>query len=392
MRLVDKPDQLRALMRSLTALLEGERDWIANLANTSALLFGELADINWVGFYLLKDGELVLGPFQGKPACVRIAIGKGVCGTAAQRRESIVVPNVHEFEGHIACDTASNSELVVPLTSGLELLGVLDLDSPRLRTVRRRRSPRHGSDCACCRGLVPARGITRPSAKRRFQRKGVREHSERCAGDLDSLGHLFHHKRQRQLHQGGDGAFLSETPYTPAVRLLGGNEVLNSAELEMTPTEVRMMIRWSGSRRIGSDRRSMPLLAGQRQQPRGNRTRDCADATAEVTCRAPASASRSRQPYIPLRRARCAHRAGSLSRSACRKLRLPLERNSTARVTRVVRNTLACEHFVHGGQVIGVEVPMNEPGNILFEIDYHVRLPGTCVATRSQRCASPFGC
>jgi L-methionine (R)-S-oxide reductase len=129
---VSKSDQYAQLTRSLTALLEGERDWIANLSNTSALLFAELADINWVGFYLLKDGELVLGPFQGKPACVRIAIGKGVCGTAAQQRKSILVPNVHEFEGHIACDSASNSELVVPLTVGDALVGVLDLDSPRL--------------------------------------------------------------------------------------------------------------------------------------------------------------------------------------------------------------------------------------------------------------------
>jgi L-methionine (R)-S-oxide reductase len=129
---VSKPDQYAQLTRSLTALLEGERDWIANLSNTSALLFAELADINWVGFYLLKHGELVLGPFQGKPACVRIAIGKGVCGTAAQQRKSILVPNVHEFEGHIACDSASNSELVVPLTVGDALVGVLDLDSPSL--------------------------------------------------------------------------------------------------------------------------------------------------------------------------------------------------------------------------------------------------------------------
>ena len=125
-----KRDQYAALARSLTALLSGERDWIANLANTAALLNAELPDINWVGFYLLKDGELVLGPFQGKPACVRIAIGKGVCGTAAQRRESIVVPNVHAFDGHIACDSASNSELVVPLIRGGEVRGVLDLDSP----------------------------------------------------------------------------------------------------------------------------------------------------------------------------------------------------------------------------------------------------------------------
>jgi L-methionine (R)-S-oxide reductase len=126
-----KPDQYAALGRALTALLDGETDWIANLANTAALLAAELADINWVGFYLLRDGELVLGPFQGKPACVRIRLGQGVCGTAAQARASIVVPNVHEFPGHIACDSASNSELVVPLLRDGELVGVLDVDSPR---------------------------------------------------------------------------------------------------------------------------------------------------------------------------------------------------------------------------------------------------------------------
>jgi len=133
--MVDQPaskrDRYAALNRTLAALLEGERDWIASLANTAALLFSELDDINWAGFYLLKNDGLVLGPFQGKPACVRIAIGKGVCGTAAQQRASVVVPNVHEFDGHIACDSASNSEMVVPLLRGDELLGVLDLDSPR---------------------------------------------------------------------------------------------------------------------------------------------------------------------------------------------------------------------------------------------------------------------
>lgn len=127
-----KQSEYDALDRTLAALLEGERDWIANLANTAALLYTELADLNWAGFYLLKEGELVLGPFQGKPACVRIALGKGVCGTAAAQRRSVVVPDVHEFPGHIACDSASNSELVVPLMRGGELLGVLDLDSPRV--------------------------------------------------------------------------------------------------------------------------------------------------------------------------------------------------------------------------------------------------------------------
>ena len=113
------------------ALLEGERDAIANFANTTSLLYHSLPDLNWVGFYLLKNGELVVGPFQGKPACVRIALGKGVCGTAAARRTTVIVKNVHGFDGHIACDSASNSEIVVPLVRGNELLGVLDLDSPK---------------------------------------------------------------------------------------------------------------------------------------------------------------------------------------------------------------------------------------------------------------------
>ena len=118
------------LSSQLRSLLEGERDFIANAANFASLLFHSLPDLNWVGFYLYKDGELVLGPFQGQPACVRIAMGKGVCGTAAERRETMVVDNVHEFPGHIACDSASNSEIVVPVVKGRRLLGVLDLDSP----------------------------------------------------------------------------------------------------------------------------------------------------------------------------------------------------------------------------------------------------------------------
>lgn len=119
---------------SLAALLAGEHDLIANLANTSALLFTSLPQLNWAGFYLLNSPkELVLGPFQGKPACVRIALGRGVCGTAAAERRTVLVPNVHEFPGHIACDSASNSEIVLPLIrANGELLGVLDLDSPML--------------------------------------------------------------------------------------------------------------------------------------------------------------------------------------------------------------------------------------------------------------------
>jgi GAF domain-containing protein len=121
------------LARDLRALLCGERDLIANAANTAALVYDALPDLNWAGFYLYKSGELVLGPFQGKPACVRIGMGKGVCGTAAARRETVLVEDVHAFPGHIACDSASNSEIVVPLVRGNDLLGVLDLDSPKLR-------------------------------------------------------------------------------------------------------------------------------------------------------------------------------------------------------------------------------------------------------------------
>src|SRR6186997_906069 len=120
------------LARDLSALLSGERDLVANAANTAALIYDALPGLNWAGFYLYKSGELVLGPFQGKPACVRIAIGKGVCGTAAARRETVLVEDVHAFPGHIACDSASNSEVVIPLLLHGELLGVLDLDSPNL--------------------------------------------------------------------------------------------------------------------------------------------------------------------------------------------------------------------------------------------------------------------
>ena len=118
------------LIEALRGLLDGETDLIANAANTAALLFERLPGINWAGFYFLRGDELVLGPFQGRVACVRIKLGSGVCGTAASRRETIVVPDVHEFPGHIACDAASRSEIVVPLLQDRRLLGVLDIDSP----------------------------------------------------------------------------------------------------------------------------------------------------------------------------------------------------------------------------------------------------------------------
>lgn len=127
-----KPDLYRQLIQELNGLIAGEPDFIANLANSAALLYHSLPDLNWAGFYLLKDGELVVGPFQGKPACVRIAIGKGVCGTAAAQRTTQVVRDVNRFPGHIACDAASNSEIVVPMIRNGEVIGVLDLDSPKL--------------------------------------------------------------------------------------------------------------------------------------------------------------------------------------------------------------------------------------------------------------------
>jgi L-methionine (R)-S-oxide reductase len=126
-----KPALYAEIAGQVQALTAGEPDLIANLANTASLLYHSMPDLNWLGFYLLKDGELVVGPFQGKPACVRIAMGKGVCGTAAARRAPVIVANVHEFDGHIACDTASNSEIVVPIVRGTELIGVLDVDSPK---------------------------------------------------------------------------------------------------------------------------------------------------------------------------------------------------------------------------------------------------------------------
>jgi L-methionine (R)-S-oxide reductase len=127
-------DRLAAQLRSLLA---DERDLIANAANLSSLLFHSLPDLNWAGLYFVKDGELILGPFQGKPACVRIKIGDGVCGTAAENRQTLVVPNVHDFPGHIACDSASNSEIVVPIVNDGELIGVLDLDSPAVERFDR---------------------------------------------------------------------------------------------------------------------------------------------------------------------------------------------------------------------------------------------------------------
>lgn len=120
----------KELNQKLRGLIEGVPHRIANLANASALLFDSLDDINWAGFYLLEGGRLVLGPFQGKPACIEIPIGRGVCGTAAEQKRTQLVPNVHLFEGHIACDGASNSEIVIPLFSNGQVEGVLDIDSP----------------------------------------------------------------------------------------------------------------------------------------------------------------------------------------------------------------------------------------------------------------------
>ncbi|MFJ7736796.1 GAF domain-containing protein [Lysinibacillus sp. NPDC097287] len=122
--------QYDTLTKQLDALLLGENDRIANLSNASALLNQFLTNINWVGFYIMQDGELVLGPFQGLPACVRIPVGRGVCGTAVARKETLVIEDVHAFPGHIACDAASQSEIVIPLIIDNTVIGVLDIDSP----------------------------------------------------------------------------------------------------------------------------------------------------------------------------------------------------------------------------------------------------------------------
>lgn len=119
------------LVLQIKALTEDETDFIANAANFTALFFDSVKDINWIGFYLLSGNELILGPFQGKPACIRIELGKGVCGTAALEKKDIIVDNVHEFPGHIACDSASNSEIVIPIMFDDALFGVLDVDSPK---------------------------------------------------------------------------------------------------------------------------------------------------------------------------------------------------------------------------------------------------------------------
>jgi GAF domain-containing protein len=141
-------DELYAdVLGAADALTANEPDAIANMANVAALLWQYLPDLNWAGFYRLVEGELVLGPFQGKPACIRIALGSGVCGTAAATRETQVVADVHAFPGHIACDAASRSELVVPIVVGDRLIGVLDLDSPSAGRF-------DSADAAACEKLV----------------------------------------------------------------------------------------------------------------------------------------------------------------------------------------------------------------------------------------------
>ncbi|MBR0552235.1 GAF domain-containing protein [Stakelama marina] len=146
-----KTAMYRDLQGALDALTAGESDAVANMANAAALIWQYLPDLNWAGFYRMVDGELVLGPFQGKAACIRIPLGKGVCGAAAEQRETQLVDDVHAFPGHIACDAASRSELVVPIIVGGRLLGVLDLDSPHPSRF-------DGEDAAGCEALMALLG------------------------------------------------------------------------------------------------------------------------------------------------------------------------------------------------------------------------------------------
>jgi len=127
-----KADRYASIARRLESLLGAERDFLANTSNTAALIFEYTGDLNWAGFYFRQGDELVLGPFQGRVACVRIRVGQGVCGTAVEKAMSLVVDNVHQFEGHIACDAASNAELVIPLIDAGQVIGVFDLDSPTI--------------------------------------------------------------------------------------------------------------------------------------------------------------------------------------------------------------------------------------------------------------------
>jgi len=125
-----KIEEYELLQKQVEAIIGNEVDMIANMANISALLFDNLADVNWVGFYRLVSSELVLGPFQGKVACIRIPVGKGVCGTAVSKTKTMRIANVHDFSGHIACDANSNSEIVIPVTVNNEIIAILDIDSP----------------------------------------------------------------------------------------------------------------------------------------------------------------------------------------------------------------------------------------------------------------------
>ncbi len=152
-----KREHYADLATQARGLLAGERDLIANAANFSALVYHSLPELNWAGFYLFNGSELVVGPFQGKPACIRIALGRGVCGTAAQRRETQLVRDVHAFDGHIACDTASQSEIVVPLVRpDGSLLGVWDVDSPQV--ARFDEEDRAGMEALCAVFMEAVRG------------------------------------------------------------------------------------------------------------------------------------------------------------------------------------------------------------------------------------------
>lgn len=128
----NKPQLYAQLVQQIEAIVAGEKDLIANMANISAILYWALDNVNWAGFYIVKQGQLVLGPFHGQPACIRIPIGKGVCGTAVSENNIQLIEDVHQFSGHIACDAASNSEIVLPIRQNNQIIAVLDIDSPNI--------------------------------------------------------------------------------------------------------------------------------------------------------------------------------------------------------------------------------------------------------------------
>ena len=246
-----KSELYRDLAAQLAALLEGESDRIANAANMAALIYHGLPDLNWAGFYFRNGDELVLGPFQGRPACLRIKIGEGVCGAAAARGEAVLVPDVHDFPGHIACDAASRSELVVPLVEAGEVLGVLDLDSPVL--ARFDEADREGCEDA-------GRAVCRPPPPKPGGQSGIRRMS------IPNPGAGCHCRGARISTRTGNGP-TTGSPTPPAGPCAGseapGGIQLHSPELSRRSRPVNHYLRYEAG--LGGRVRELAILTTARE-------------------------------------------------------------------------------------------------------------------------------